>query len=438
MPHESGGESAHFKMTSAPASSNGVGSGTPSRVWVPYSHIRHKVRITGSVSSSDHHSSWISECNSLRGSCPEVSTPILTTWSNVRLRFSACATGRSGILLLTAFLCGSCAPPPARQEPQIEFTRLPPAGDGSPEQVYPIAGRVTGAGPGDRIVLFARSGVWWVQPTADNPFTRIASDASWKSDTHPGSAYAALLVNSDFQPPPTTATLPAKGGAILAVALAEGPMLSRPEAKTLRFSGYEWQARNTVSSRGGTRNVYDPANAWVDDKGFLHLRITKRSAEWTSAEVTLLRSLGYGSYRFVVRDISRLEPAAVFSIFTWDDAGPPREVNIEISRWGETTSKNAQYVIQPYYVPANVVRFTAPTGTLTHWLIWDIGRIHFRTARGSDQVGRSPTVKEHAFTSGIPTPGGEAIHLNLYVYDNRRNPLVHGAEVIIEEFEYLP
>ena len=50
-------------------------------------------------------------------------------------------------------------------------------------------------------------------------------------------------------------------------------------------------------------------------------------------------------------------------MFTWDDLGIEqnhREMGIEISRWGDAANKNAQYVIQPYYVAANVVRFTAP------------------------------------------------------------------------------
>ena len=157
-----------------------------------------------------------------------------------------------------------------------------------------------------------------------------------------------------------------------------------------------------------------------------------------SAEVGLSRSLGYGSYRFVVRDVSQLEPAAVFSIFTWDESGPPREVDIEISRWGETTSKNAQYVIQPYYVPANVIRFMVPAGILTHSLSWEPGRMSFKTVRGSASGTRSSVIAEHAFTSGIPLPGSESIHMNLYVYDNKNNPLKHESEVIIEKFEYLP
>jgi hypothetical protein len=151
-----------------------------------------------------------------------------------------------------------------------------------------------------------------------------------------------------------------------------------------------------------------------------------------------MRSLGYGSYRFIVHDVSHLEPAAAFSVFTWDDAGPPREVDIEISRWGETGSKNAQFVVQPYYVPANVIRFVAPGGVLTHSFRWDPGRITFKTVRGTASGTGANIVAEHSFTSGVPSPGGELIHLNLYVYDNKSNPLRNGSEVIVEKFEYLP
>jgi hypothetical protein len=227
--------------------------------------------------------------------------------------------------------------------------------------------------------------------------------------------------------------LPTVGGAVAAVAMAEGDQLARPAPHQLRFSGYDWELRDAASDRGGTRNFYDPANGWTDSSGFLHLRIARKGDGWASAEVKLNRSLGYGTYRLVVRDISHLEPAAVFSVFTWDDEGPAREMNIEIGRWGEPASKNAQYVVQPYYVPANVVRFEAPTGVLTHWFRWEPGRASFRTLRGP-----SGLVAEHTFTSGIPLPGRENIHLNLYMFDNKRNPLRNECEVVIEKFEYLP
>ncbi len=323
-------------------------------------------------------------------------------------------------------------------EPSIIFTKLPPAGDGSPDQIREIQGRVSGARPEQRIVIFARSGLWWVQPTADQPFTAISRDSVWKSATHPGSAYAALLVNSRYRPPTTANALPEKGGDVVAVATAEGPMLTRPVAKTLRFSGYDWNIRDSSSDRGGTRNLNDPANAWTDENGLLHLRIAGQPGNWTSGEVSLTRSLGYGTYRFIVRDVSHLEPATVFSVFTWDDFGPPREMDIEVSRWGQAESKNSQFVIQPYYVPANVVRFMAPAGVLTHWILWEPGRATFKTVRGPSSAIGSPALASHVFTSGVPAPGNEVVRMNLYVYDNKTNPLRHGSEVIVEKFEYLP
>ena len=255
---------------------------------------------------------------------------------------------RRKVLLLGVggLVCGYS--PRADVEPSIEFTRLPPSGEGSAAKLEFIEGRVIGAQRGQQIVLFARSGVWWVQPFEDHPLTAIQSNSTWKNSTHPGSAYAAMLVAPGYRPLPTISVLPQKGGPILAVATAEGPMLTPLHVKTLQFSGYEWKIRLTASDPGGSRNMYDPANAWTDESGFLHLRISGQPGQWNSGEVSLTHSLGYGTYRFVVRDASHLEPGAVFTISTWDDLGPSREMNIEIGRWGELASKNAQFVVQPY------------------------------------------------------------------------------------------
>jgi hypothetical protein len=206
----------------------------------------------------------------------------------------------------------------------------------------------------------------------------------------------------------------------------------------LRFSGYDWDIRQITNDPGGSRNYYDPANAWTDRNGFLHLRISRRQDRWMSAEVKLSRSLGYGAYRFVVRDVSRLEPAAVLNFSTWDDFSPPRQMAIEISRWGEPQDKNAQFVIQPYVVPANTFRFNAPPSTLTYSLRWEPGRATFKTVPDSAVNFASKAVAEHTFTSGVPSSGRERMHINLYVFANKRNPLQHDTEVVIEKFEFLP
>ncbi len=347
----------------------------------------------------------------------------------IHIPHAASVVATLGIVCLAM---GGCRPSQTPAHSSVEFTRLPPAGEGSPDILLPIEGRVTGAQPGQRIVLFARSGVWWVQPLSNQPFTAIRPDSQWKNTTHPGSAYAALLVDASYKPPPTMDELPQPGGLIHALATAEGPMLDHRTPKVVDFSGYEWDVRRTPGTPGGSRNLYDPANVTVDKNGFLHLRIARKGAVWTSSEIDMPRSLGYGSYRFVVRDVSRLEPAAVLAISTWDDSGPYRELDVEISRWGESSGKNAQFVVQPYYIPANVVRFLAPPGPLAYSFVWEPGKVAFQTTRDAQVVAA------HAFTSGIPSPGSESVRLNLYAFANQRNPLQHDVEVIVEKFEYLP
>jgi hypothetical protein len=340
------------------------------------------------------------------------------------------------VLVVAVCVClMSCRATHADGAPNIVFTRIPSASSGSPERLEPVEGRVKGAAPGQKIVLFALSGVWWVQPAVEHPFTEIQNDYTWKSAIHPGIKYAALLVDPNYRPPLTASSLPERGGAVRAVTIVPG---SAPGStvKSISFSGYQWEARQNASDPDGS--PYDPGNAFTDNRGFLHLRVRKQEEHWVSAEVKLSRSLGYGSYRFVVRDISQLEPAAVFAIFTWDDLGPAREMDIEISRWGEPEEKNAQFVIQPYVVPANTIRFDGPAGPLTYLMNWLPGLAAFQTmlGRGGDKAAN--VVAEHVFTSGIPNAGNERIHLNLWVYANKRHPLQHEFEVVVEKFEFLP
>lgn len=356
-------------------------------------------------------------------------------WSRPNVRFGLVLALGTSLL----FGLNGCATRQAATRPSIEFSIIPPASEGGPDTVARIAGRVTGARPGQRIVLFAKAGIWWVQPTRDEPFTTIQPDFTWTTSTHLGTEYAALLVEAGYRPPPTLEALPPEGRDVVAIKTIAGEKYEQAAPKTIQFSGYDWQVRNARSERGGRTNAYSNTNAWTDANGFLHLRITQNAGEWNCAEVKLSRSLGYGTYRFVVRDVSQLEPAAVLSMFTWDeaDAGQNhREMNIELARWGDPASKNAQFVVQPYYVPANVVRFDVPAGPLTHSLRWQPGQAAFKTVRGTAPNG--PGIAEQTFTTGIPVPGDETIHLTLFIFGNATNPLQKDVEVVIEKFEYLP
>jgi hypothetical protein len=353
-------------------------------------------------------------------------------------RGRAIVTGLAAVLAAVA--SADCRARDARRSPRVEITTVPPADKGGPDLLDVIAGRVGDARAGERVVIFARGRVWWVQPGVRNPYTAIDPDGTWKASTHLGTEYAALLVDASYVPPTSAEVLPREGAGIVAVTVVPGDASKRPVRHSLQFSGYEWLARAAPSDRGGT-NDYDPANAWTDEQGALHLRIAGADPDWKCAEVALGRRLGYGLYRFVVREVAHLDPAAVLSLFTWD--GPAasenhREMDIEISRWGDAGSKNARYVVQPYFVAANLLRFEAPAGVLTHWLRWEPGRASFRTVRGAAADPRGAAVAEHVFTSGVPSPGDEQVRMNLYAFRRGTASLGGATEVVIEKFEYTP
>jgi len=236
---------------------------------------------------------------------------------------------------------------------------------------------------------------------------------------------------------------PTEGGLVAALKIVKG-VGSLPDLPTvpLHFSGYDWKVRTVSSARGGVNNLFDGGNAWTDRSGRLHLRITKKSGSWYCAEADLTRSLGYGTYTVVVRDTSNLEPAAILSMNTFDaTAGEEhfRELDLEIGRWGKARNENnAQYGVQPFYIPGNVAQFNEPSGILTHILRWEPESANFETVRGSSLNGDGPVVSRHIFTSGVPSPGSEVFQFILYAVPSDRNPLQKETEVVVEKFEYLP
>ena len=356
-----------------------------------------------------------------------------------KTRATILLTRRQAFTAISAILGTSCAKDRRDiQTASIQFTRVPQGDSKGTGKNDIIEGTVKGARPGQQIVLYAKRERWWVQPLVAEPFTPVRSSLRWTNATHLGSKYAALLVEAGYRPAAVLNQLPVVGGAIAAVAVVKGA--EKPPSNIITFSGYEWRVRDAPSARGGG-SPYNPANAWVDGLGALHLRIAKLGSDWTCAEVSLNRSLGYGTYQFVVRDTGKLEPAAVFGMFTYDYAGGTlhnREMDIEISKWGDPASKNSQFVVQPFYVASNVTRFNSPAGRLTHSFRWEEGRISFRTVRGAIDSPGARVVAQQVFTSGIPTPGVESARINLYVYRSAQTALREGAEVVVEQFTYIP
>lgn len=102
-------------------------------------------------------------------------------------------------------------------QPATVIILVVPSRGAGPDSKGVISGRVGGLSDTTkyRIVLYAFTDRWYVQPTSDEPLTFIHGNGNWESTTHLGSEYAALLVASSFDPPESPDFIPG-GDAVIA------------------------------------------------------------------------------------------------------------------------------------------------------------------------------------------------------------------------------
>jgi hypothetical protein len=115
--------------------------------------------------------------------------------------------------------------PPSGQPPAISvaITNIPRyQPEGGPDTRADISGKVSGDVSTEyKVVVYARADAWYIQPT---PYSMIPiqADNTWKSWTHTGSNYAALVVRRDYKPLTRLDVLPQVDRDVLARAIVEG------------------------------------------------------------------------------------------------------------------------------------------------------------------------------------------------------------------------
>ncbi len=211
---------------------------------------------------------------------------------------------------------------------------------------------------------------------------------------------------------------------------------------TLFFSGYTWQVKTGDEKMGPGPNYFsnNAKNAWVDSSGYLHLAITNRNGEWQCAEVICTESLGYGTYSFDVdTPADSIDKNTVLGLFTWDDDFPSyyREIDIEISRWGEDRPyPNTQFVIQPYTRAGNIHRFNISSAIdkTINSFTWSNSGIAFDTSKKD-----LTSIESWNYIKGAdyPEPGNEKVHINLWLLENSIPSDGQPKEVVISKFSFV-
>ena len=233
--------------------------------------------------------------------------------------------------------------------------------------------------------------------------------------------------------------------AVLAVLLG-----TSTEARTVEFSGYQWEVRPTQLSGGPGPNHWDEDNVSVDANGYLHLKITERAGEWYCSEVILPEALGFGHYQFtVIGRVDNFDPNTVLGFFNYPEAdvGPDgtNEIDIEFARWGDAGNPILNYTIFPAQEGVRPTSVSFPlalrgAGQSTHTFDWSAASILFQSFNGRKATGTplaSYLFAPKNYHNRIPQillP----VRLNLWLFQGQ--PPLDGQEVeiIVRSFSFTP
>ncbi len=157
------------------------------------------------------------------------------------------------------------------------------------------------------------------------------------------------------------------------------------------------------------------------------------------AELTTDQALGYGTYTFhLTGRPADLDPNVVLGLFTWDFHGGEhhREIDIELSRWGDPTNANTQFVVQPYQTPENIYRFdiAGPRARTTQAFAWTAGQVEFWSLWGHvDPDATSEALIDHWVNTGpdVPTPSDAHVHVNLWLMDGLAPTDGRSAHIVL-------
>ena len=107
---------------------------------------------------------------------------------------------------------------------EISFSMVPRCGGGK-DSTDIISGKATGSDVSNlKIVIYAKGGdTWWVQPTVENPYTKVSPSGQWQNVIHLGSVYAALLVLPTFKPVSYMTSIPQLEDGVVAIVFVNCP-----------------------------------------------------------------------------------------------------------------------------------------------------------------------------------------------------------------------
>lgn len=217
------------------------------------------------------------------------------------------------------------------------------------------------------------------------------------------------------------------------------------KAATLDFGGHTWTIRSGEGGPGPNR--WAERNVWLDAQGHLHLRISEENGQWSCAEVSTTRRLGFGRYEFQIEGgIDRFDDRVVLGLFNYPtaDVGPDgtHEIDLEFARWGKPDHPIGNYTVWPVEKKlgqtTKTFAFQLTGTTSTHRFDWAANQVFCRSWQGLGDTGAEiaqwtyqPTDADRRI-SRSPMP----VHLNLWLFQGKPPKDRKEVEVVIRSFSF--
>jgi beta-glucanase (GH16 family) len=228
-------------------------------------------------------------------------------------------------------------------------------------------------------------------------------------------------------------------------------------AKTLRFSGYDWEVREQKVGGPGP-NQWDSKNVWVDKNGSLHLKISRvqgtSGIEWHCAELTSKKKFGFGKYEFQTSSrIDQLDRNVVLGLFNYPAAGQgadgTNEIDIEFARWGKSEWPNGNFTVYPATGArskddSHSFEYALPHGardlTATHRFTRATNQVTLATFAGIARAGdKSLAQWTYApLDQRLIPQQALAMHLNLWLFQGKAPSNDKEVEVVVKKFSFTP
>ncbi|MCA9063850.1 MAG: hypothetical protein KDA96_12345 [Planctomycetaceae bacterium] len=179
----------------------------------------------------------------------------------------------------------------------------------------------------------------------------------------------------------------------------------------ITFSGADWVVKSGVHGPGP--NLWSEENVRVDEAGVLHLSVVRREDKWECAEVYIDKPLGYGEYRWNISgQFSEFDPNVVVGLFLYEDQS--REFDFELSKWGDVSRPNSQFVVQPASA-SRMHRFDMEgRSRISVSLDWHEGYVWCR-CWDAESLDEDPFAEWMYTGNDVPKEGNLRPHINLWL-----------------------